>query len=142
ASLLGDIVNSNPVFSGNKTNRYNYLPGEAGKSYNAHEKERALFVGANDGMLHAFDIDTFEEIFAYIPKAAFPKLANLTKPDYGRGPKQHQYLVDGPLYVGDAYLGAAADGTGGTWKTILVGSYGAGAKGVFALDVSDLSSPK
>lgn len=141
AKLLGDIVNSNPAFSGNKTNRYNYLPGAAGTSYKNYVKGRALFVGANDGMLHAFDIDTFAELFAYIPKEVFPKLANLTKPDYGRGANQHQYLVDGPLYVGDAYLGAAADGTGGTWKTILVGSYGAGAKGVYALDVTNPSAP-
>jgi type IV pilus assembly protein PilY1 len=142
AKLLGDIVNSNPVFSGNKSNRYSYLPGEAGTSYKDYEKGRALFVGANDGMLHAFNMETFAEIFAYIPREVFPKLANLTKPDYGRGANQHKYLVDGPLYVGDAYLGAAADGTDGTWKTILIGSYGGGAKGVFALDVTDPAAPE
>lgn len=134
--LLGDIVNSSPVFSGNKSPRYSQLPGAAGSSYANYDKKnsKAIFVGANDGMLHAFDADTLNEIFAYIPTAVYPKLAQITRPDYGTAANQHQFLVDGSLYVGDAYLN-------GGWKTILFGSLGAGGRSVFALDVTNPLAP-
>ena len=48
----------------------------------------------------------------------------LTKPDYS-----HRYYVDGTAKVGDAYLGSS-------WKTVLLGSTGAGGKAVFAIDVT------
>lgn len=135
--LLGDIVNSSPVFSGNRSPRYGQLPGTAGSSYASYDKtnNKAIFVGANDGMLHAFNADSLNEIFAYIPTAVYPKLAAVAHPDYGTAANQHQYLVDGSLYVGDAYLS-------GSWKTILFGSLGAGGKSVFALDVTDPTDPQ
>ncbi len=138
-SLLGDIVNSSPVYAGASTLRYTQLPGTPGASYAnyAKSKPKVLYVGANDGMLHAFDADSFEEIFAYIPNGVYPKLANVTKLDYGSVTNPHLSLVDGPLYVGDAYLASR-----GGWSTILVGSLGAGGKGVFALDVTNPNSPQ
>ena len=84
-----------------------------------------LYVGANDGMLHAFDALTGVEKFAYIPKAVFPDLASLTAPNY-----VHQYFVDGSPYAGDAYFGDA-------WHTVLLGVTGAGGRAVFALDVTN-----
>ena len=132
--LLGDIVNSTPVYSGNKTARYLQLPGDAGTRYAAYTKDKVVYVGANDGMLHAFDATTLREIFAYIPNGVFSKLANITKPDYGMGGNPHQYLVDGSLTVADYYTGTA-------WKTVVVGTLGAGGQGVFALDVTNPSSP-
>lgn len=133
--LLGDIVNSSPVYSGNKTARYLQLPGDAGSTYATYTKDNVVYVGANDGMLHAFDATTLREIFAYIPGGVYPKLANITKPDYGMGGNPHQYLVDGSLTVADYYTGTA-------WKTVLVGTLGAGGQGVFALDVTNPSSPR
>src|SRR5690606_3864158 len=93
----------------------------------------ALFVGANDGMVHAFDAKTGEELFAYIPRGAYSKLAEVSKPDY-----KHQYLVDGPMYVGDVYFDS--NGFSGKWRTIVAGSLGYGGRGVFALDVTDVLS--
>lgn len=133
--LLGDIVNSSPVYSGNKTARYLQLPGDAGSSYATYTKDNVVYVGANDGMLHAFDATTLREIFAFIPTGVYSKLANITKPDYGMGANPHQYLVDGSLTVADYYTGTA-------WKTVLVGTLGAGGQGVFALDVTNPSSPR
>ncbi|WP_231362927.1 pilus assembly protein [Thioalkalivibrio sp. ALJ7] len=110
--LLGDIINSDPVFV-----------------------DGVLFVGANDGMLHAFDGDTGEELFAYIPSKLllpeggedFAPLSRLTALDYNR---HHRYFVDGKLAVREVH-----DGT--NLRTVLVGSLGAGGRQVFALDVSD-----
>ena len=139
-NILGDLVNSSPVYVDSYDHRYNVLPGTAGSTYAAYlktkkdKKSPRIFVGANDGMLHAFDAKTLKELFAYIPNAAFPKLAKLTAADYGKSSNPHQYVVDGPIAVGDVYIG-------GLWKTILVGTLGAGGRGVYALDITD-SAPK
>src|SRR5690606_37899569 len=42
----------------------------------------------------------------------------------------HRYYVDGPISVSDAYFS-------GGWKTVLVGTTGAGGRSVFGLDVSN-----
>ncbi|WP_172838893.1 pilus assembly protein [Solemya velesiana gill symbiont] len=135
-SILGDIINSDPFFVGKQDYGYNALPGTEGSSYSAYRlssRPGVVYVGANDGMLHAFlaeetsDSDTTlgDELFAFIPEAVFPNLALLTSPTYS-----HRYFVDGPPRAGDAYINSA-------WTTVLVGTTGAGGKSVFALDVSD-----
>lgn len=130
SGVLGDIVNSDPFYAGNSEN-YGYarLPGE-GSSYNGYlssKKNRGpmLYVGANDGMLHAFDADSGQERFAYVPNGVYPSLSKLTAPNY-----IHQYYVDGPPVVADAFVG-------GSWRSILVGALGAGGRSVFALDVTN-----
>lgn len=138
--VLGDIVNSDPAYSGGSM-RYEKLPAEVGgdtyENYinNTKSKTPIVYVGANDGMLHAFNALTGKEVFAYIPASVYSKLARITRPNYGRSDNPHQYLVDGSLYVSDAYIN-------GSWKTILVGTLGAGGKGVFGLDVTNPNSPK
>lgn len=142
--LLGDIVNSSPVYLGGRDYGYGLLPASlGGDTYAAHVEDKrsetpTLFVGANDGMLHAFYAEgnsALNERFAYVPNGVYPKLAKLTDPDYGREDVGHEYTVDGPLAVGDAYVG-------GEWKSVLVGTFGAGGKGIFALDVTDPDYPE
>lgn len=135
-NYLGDIVNSSPVYAGKKTPRYEMLPGDAGTAYKAEsESAGVIYVGANDGMLHAFNAGDLKEVFAFIPNAAFPKLAGLTRTDYGSETNPHQFIVDGSLYVSDVYVG-------GGWKKYLVGSMGAGGRTIFGLDVTTPTSPK
>ncbi len=127
-SLLGDIVRSKPFFAGHFDYGYEGLPDPEGPSYPAFRNQNntpMIYVGANDGMLHAFDAGTGAEKFAYVPHGAFPKISQLTAIDYG-----HVYLVDGSPWVGDAYLD-------GRWRRVLVGNQGRGGRTVFALDVSD-----
>ena len=87
-----------------------------------------LFVGANDGMLHAFRGSDGVESFAFIPRSLLPTLGVLAAPSYG-----HRYYVDGPLTESDAFWG-------GAWRNLLVGSTGAGSRAVFALDVTSTTS--
>jgi type IV pilus assembly protein PilY1 len=90
-----------------------------------------VFGGANDGMLHVFngglDSNGGKELFAFVPHAAFEHLYELTLPAYA-----HRYFVDGSPRVADAWLGAALG-----WRTLAVGTTGAGGQSVFALDVTD-----
>jgi type IV pilus assembly protein PilY1 len=134
-ALLGDIVNSTPAFvKGEVDLKYETLPSSvAGTAtyrtffeQKAARTEGVLFVGANDGMLHAIRESTGAEVFAYIPRAVLPKLHLLAKKNY-----THRYYVDGPIVEADAY-----SVTGG-WKNLILGTTGAGAKAVFALDVTN-----
>ncbi len=131
--LLGDIVNSDPYFVGTQNFGYEILPGTEGATYKAYLSGKAsqpkmLYVGANDGMLHGFDAVTGVERLAYVPNELMAKLPQLASPGYS-----HQYYVDGSPWVGDAYFNSA-------WRSVLVGSTGAGGKAVFALDVSNPAS--
>ena len=87
-----------------------------------------VFVGANDGMLHAFDALTGNEVFAYIPRGVYKKLTALSNINY-----THQYTVDGPVYVSDYYRESDD-----TWRTIVAGTLGSGGRGVYALDITDI----
>jgi type IV pilus assembly protein PilY1 len=141
-TLLGDIVNSAPAFvKAGIDLSYELLPlNDTDKAaYRTHvntkkaRTEGVVFVGANDGMLHGFRDGTTatvalsgREVFAYIPRAVLPNLHLLADKNY-----THRYYVDGPNVETDALFGA------GTWKNLLVGTTGAGAKAVYALDVSN-----
>jgi type IV pilus assembly protein PilY1 len=131
-SRLGDIVASRPVYSWHDPQPYGELPKPLGTGYreflaSEQYQQRAplVAVGANDGMLHGFDARDGRELFAYVPAAVLGHLRELADPGYA-----HRYYVDGPPTVGNAWIG-------GEWRTLLVGSTGAGGNSLFALDVTD-----
>lgn len=143
SSVLGDIMNSGTVYAhkedfgyggdniavtGGKTAYKTYVTGKASRT-------PVVYVGANDGMLHAFNAEISganmgKELFAYVPAGVYDYLNTLTDLDYI---KSHKYFVDGTPTVGDAYIG-------GVWKTYLVGGLRAGGKSIYALDVSNTNS--
>jgi type IV pilus assembly protein PilY1 len=90
-------------------------------------RDRLVLVGANDGMLHAFDADSGVEKFAFIPSAVHEKLDDLADPAYA-----HQFYVDGQVRIADAKIN-------GGWKTVAIGGLGGGGKGVYALDITESS---
>ncbi len=101
---LGDIVNSAPVY-----------------------EDGVVFCGANDGMLHAFNAETGQEIFAHIPNLVFGNLQLLADPGY-----KHKFFVDLPPSIkrGEGLLGGVGQ------KTLLVSGLGKGGKGYFSLDIT------
>jgi type IV pilus assembly protein PilY1 len=134
SAVLGDIVNSDPAFAGQQDFGFDELPGSEGSSYAAYRASAAyrsrpatIYVGANDGMMHAFRASDGVELFGYVPAPLYGRLSALTDPLYN---SNHEYYVDGSMRVLDAHIG-------GSWKTVLVGGLGGGGRGVFALDVSD-----
>lgn len=129
-SLLGDIVNSTPKFQGPPDSDYSEsLESESYASFKTTYANRdpLVYVGANDGMLHAFDAETGTERMAFIPSAVLPNLESLSDTGYS-----HQYFVDGTPTIRDAFVG-------GEWRTILVGGLNLGGKSIYALDVTDPS---
>ena len=127
SSRLGDIVNSGVVYAGEPFRGIN----DAGYAtwYAANKsRTKALYVGSNDGMLHAFNATNGEELFAYLPSSLLGKLVKLTTPGY-----VHQSYVDATPTVAEAKVGS-------NWASVLVGGLGGGAQGVYALDVSNPSA--
>lgn len=132
-TVLGDIVNSAPVFVGAPPWRYpDSLESAPYSSFVAANlnRQKAIYVGANDGMMHAFAADTGEELFAYVPYGVFRNLIRLTDPAYS-----HLFYVDGSPSVVDAYVNSA-------WRTMLVGGLNKGGQSIFALDVTDPGAVK
>ena len=144
-SKIGDILNSTPAVVAKSTFAYARLPKTINGVYTGSDiyanyvstksATPTVFVGANDGMLHAVsgatDSSGGKELFAYIPNAILPDLNQLALPSYS-----HRYYVDGSPLVGDAFIN-------GVWKTVLLSSTGAfGTSGnhhgaIFALDVTN-----
>lgn len=125
SSILGDIINSGPVYKKEADSQISDDGDYAAFVNTAANRTAAIYVGANDGMLHAFRATDGKELFAYIPSAVGSALNQLTDPKY-----QHRPFVDGVPQVGEAKVNNA-------WRTVLVGGMGGGAQGVFALDVTD-----
>ena len=139
-AVLGDVIDSQPVYVSKPSQTYQDTGYSTFASANA-SRAPMLYVGANDGMLHAFYAGTSEtdpqrgqEAWAVIPSAVLPNLYKLADANYKN---THQFYVDGTPTVGDAYDPATS-----SWKTILVGGLNAGGKGYYALDVTDPASPK
>ena len=83
-SALGDIINSGAQYVGAPSHRSGMGKGYGEFVDSNTSLKPVVYVGANDGMLHAFDAKTGKEIFAYIPSWMGPKLGALTDPAYNR----------------------------------------------------------
>ena len=164
SALLGDLINSDPLFVGSEDFNYAKLPGQEGATYQAFQNQkgqvvggnaprpRMVYVGGNDGMLHGFEAGTWNgttfdtghgtEVFSFLPGNIINGnlMLRAMDPDPFLSKKNHRYLVDGSPRVGDAYFS-------GAWHTILLGTTGAsipdsttfdwGGRSVFALDVTN-----
>lgn len=132
---LGDIISSTPkVQSSSSLNSYNLAPpkGYSDSSYGSfigskeYQERGTVYVGANDGMLHAFSLGKLKpgssakikaileqfpevppgtELWSFIPRNALPYLTYLKDPAYS-----HLYYVDGSITVADVSIGDTNSG--------------------------------
>ena len=134
-SLLGDIINSGVVYQGAPVAPAGATSGFAAFRTANAARSPAVFVGANDGMMHSFNAMTGDELFAYIPSSLGDKLSLLTSTTYNNN---HQSYVDASPIVAEAKTGTGDTAT--DWKSVLISGTGGGAPGVFALDVTTPSN--
>ncbi len=132
-SHLGDMIHGGPIYVGAPELDWPHSGYGAFKTANSG-RAPMVYAGANDGMLHAFNMQG-EEKLAYIPAALYSDEADrglhyLTDPNY-----QHRYYVDLPPVVSDAYV--LGNSNTRSWKTVLLGGLGNGGRGYYALDVTD-----
>ncbi|MDO4231167.1 MAG: PilC/PilY family type IV pilus protein [Lautropia sp.] len=146
SGVLGHIVNSPPVYVGADIDQgYRFLPlkfpngvDSGASSYRAHVNAKKasaarpglVFVGSNDGVLHAFDAATGVEVYGFTPHAVTSEMARSSRVTY-----EPRYLMDGPLVERDAFWDRS-------WRRVLLGSTGAGPRSVFALDVLETAPGK
>lgn len=129
-AVLGDVVESRPFFVGKPIFSYTDAGYSAFVSSNA-SRARTVYMGANDGMLHAFNADTGQERWAYVPSMVIPNMWKLADKNYAT---MHNYYVNGNPVVGDVF-------DGGSWRTILVAGLNGGGRGYYALDVTNPANP-
>jgi Tfp pilus tip-associated adhesin PilY1 len=145
---LGDVFRSTPMTIGSPSAYYFDLrdantctwsdsgvtkTGNAFECFRAAQQRtsasgnRLILVGANDGQLHAFKTLDGSEAWSIIPPNLLPKLKNLAHQSHPTS-LTHQYFVDGPVTVADAWLGSGS-GTSKTstdWKTLMIFGLGRG----------------
>ncbi|MFH1137852.1 MAG: PilC/PilY family type IV pilus protein [Pseudomonadota bacterium] len=157
---LGDIVHSTPVTLGRPMDNYGLIYGD--QTYADYYKyyqgrEQVVFVGANDGLLHAFylgkyvsgndtstsdateeiyfdkaggvTVDHGEELWGFIPQALLPHLKWLADPDY-----THVYYVDLKPKLVDARVFTDDDVHPNGWGTILLGGLNLGGGNITVTD--------
>jgi hypothetical protein len=173
--ILGDIFHSDPILIGNPSNLLYYAnrlydngqpcddvsnpnPSYICFSEQHRYRRKVLFVGSNDGQLHAFDAGKFDgewqgatstnnlrivgqfdngtgrEIFSYIPRSVMHKLDG-----YVNGTKQ-DWSVDGRVVEADVFIDPAHDGEPEEdereWRTVVIGGLREGGPSYYALDIT------
>lgn len=148
ASILGDIIHSSPTFVGAAAQQYpDQAPfGSATQRYSDfvhRHKDRngIVYLGANDGIVHGFDSSqNGKEVLAYIPAELFSSDSSVAGLHYLTDPAYtHRYYNNHSLAAKDVFISSAASSDSPAWRTLLAGGYGAGGRGVFALDVTQAS---
>ncbi len=143
---LGPIVGSEPVIVGApRAVRRDHAPypvarGEAYSEFAVDWAHRpgVVYVGSNDGLLHAFDASNGDELFAYVPNKLIDGDQRFaTRLDAAPGSASRPPLRIPSPTVEDVYVGQAPGSVARAWRTLLVGGLGKGGKGYFALDVTD-----
>jgi type IV pilus assembly protein PilY1 len=125
-TILGDILHSQPLV-------IDYVIDDEHPANN----ERVIYVGTNDGMLHAFDDSDGSELWAFIPPDLLPQLKNIAEGD------GHQYFVDGSprAYIldndGDEII-ESGDGD----RVIIIFGERRGGYSYTALDATDPDAPQ
>ena len=153
---IGDIYHSELVVVGPpqaetafvKTNQEAYW-----RSINGYDtwasglatREEVIYVGANDGTLHAFEAKTGKEKWAFVPPLIVPSLplmmnTNLNRSTPAGGGSNAIFGVDGSPVVHDMYF-QSPHGGAKDWHTILFIPYGRGGAGFSALDITNPDAP-
>lgn len=129
-SILGDFVNSQPLFIGPPARFYadNFetVPYSTFKT-KYQNRTPIIAAGANDGMLHIFNANTGAEVLAYVPGI---RDIPLHLPSLSKSTYTHFYFVDGSPTETDIV-------SNNVWQTVLMCNLGNGGQGIFALNITD-----
>jgi type IV pilus assembly protein PilY1 len=155
-AALGDALESEPAFMGPPVFNYAY-PGYS--SFKTSQANRAgiVYMGANDGMMHAFYAQDSagagspcvigaisgehcggEEAWAYVPSMVIANMWKLADTNYDT---QHINFVNGSPITSDVCISNCTDPGTAVWKTILVAGLNGGGRGYYAMDITNPASP-
>lgn len=144
-ATLGDALESQPVYISKPVFSY------ADKGYSDYATAQSarpgtVYMGTNDGMLHAFSAITQSgvpggtERWAYVPSMVIPNMWRLADEGYAT---LHTNYVNGSAVISDICTANCLSTDAGTavWRSILVGGLNQGGRGYYALDITDPSTP-
>ncbi len=127
--VLGDIIHSTPVVVGSPAG---FTGDESYQEFmeNHEIREKMIYVGANDGMMHAFNAENGHEEWAFIPEFALSDFVTMADSSYC-----HVFTCDQTVTVKDLMVD-------GHWKTILCSGGREGGASIFCMDITDPGDPK
>lgn len=135
-ATLGDALESQPAFLG--APNFSYAdPGYTIFKNAQAGRAKTVYMGTNDGMMHAFDANNGNERWAYVPSMVIPNMWKLASTSYST---DHTNFVNGSPLTTDICV-SNCGGAGALWRTILVGGLNAGGRGYYALDITDPAAP-
>jgi len=114
---MGDMLHSEPVI-------ITYKEADV----DGNNKEQYIFAGTNEGYLHAFDAETGEEKFAFMPKKL---LKNIERQQNADDDRRHVYGIDGKI----SYIKNGSN-------IYLYFGLRRGGRAYYAMDVTDITKPK
>ncbi len=134
---LGDIWHSTPTIVGPPVGSFSSAGYNAFKSSKS-TRPNVLIVGANDGMLHAFnDSNNGSELWSFIPNNLLGTLKDLNV--------GHAFYVDASPTAADVCLNTTNCGKSAEdvadWKTVVITGERDGGNAYFALDITDTTNP-
>ena len=150
-SLIGTIANAGPVYVATEPHNYQETSNPGFAALKNATRAPAVYVPANDGMVHALDAATGNEWWAYVPSLVIPTgtdengnekgLRAVSYQDSGAPAYNHHFYLDAtpelgaidPVRTGGPITTTSSSGT---WINLLVGGLGKGGKGYYALDVT------
>ena len=168
--LVGDIVGSKASPVGGPSFPYSDATNPGYSAFKALRANRRtiVYVGSNDGMMHAingalvttptaqpaapapaipvleYDAAAGNEMFAYVPRALYKNPDSSTNSvglvNLGNPSFTHRYMVNATPKVYDIDFGRTPGGTGTDWRSVLIGGMGKGGRSYYAMDVTDPSS--
>jgi len=135
-SSLADIFHSAPVVLGQPDRRVSLSDDYLEFAEEASTRPTMVYVGTNDGLLHAFDAETLKEEWAFLPASFSTRIAEWIGPG-------HTFMFDGSPVVADVALDrrVADSAVDGEWASVLISGYRGGGRGFIALDVTDPLNP-
>ncbi|MDD2928600.1 MAG: PilC/PilY family type IV pilus protein [Sideroxydans sp.] len=134
-AVLGDALESQPAFISKPTFNYPY-PGYSAYKTTQAARSGTVYMGTNDGMMHAFNASNGSERWAYVPSMVIPNMWKLASTSYN-----HANYVNGSPLTTDICTANCANDATAVWKTILVGGLNGGGRGYYALDITDPDAP-
>lgn len=136
-AVLGDAVESTPVYIAKPTFSYTDPGYSAFKTAQA-SRAGTVYMGTNDGMLHAFNGSTGVERWAYVPSMVISNMWKLADKNYST---MHTYYANGSPIISDICTASCTDAATAVWRTILVAGLDGGGRGYYALDITNPSTP-
>jgi len=136
-AVLGDALESQPAFISKPVFSYPY---SGYSTYATAQAGRAgtVYMGANDGMVHAFAADTGIERWAYVPSMVINNMWQLADKNYAT---LHLNFVNGSPITSDVCTANCSDSATAVWRTILVAGLNGGGRGYYALDITVPDTP-